>query len=49
MFCYAGVQWGRSEPIFGMVLPAKGKPPYVVPGFEEARAWELIRFDKPCA
>ena len=46
MFYYAGVQWGRSERMFGMILPAKGEPAYVVPGFEEARARELIRFGK---
>ena len=46
MYYYTGVRWGLSERMFGMVLPAKGDIAYVVPGFEEARARELIRFGK---
>lgn len=46
MYYYAGVRWGLSERMFGMVIPAKGDIAYVVPGFEEARARELIRFGK---
>ena len=41
---FTGVRWGRSERMFGMVLPAKGEPAYVVPAFEEMRAKELIKF-----
>jgi Xaa-Pro dipeptidase len=44
MFYYAGIRWGRSERMFGMVLPSGGEPVYIVPGFEEGRARELIRF-----
>ena len=38
-----GVRWGRSERTFAVVLPAKGEPAWVLPGFEEMRARELIR------
>jgi len=46
MYYYTGVRWSLSERMFGMVLPAKSEIAYVVPGFEEARARELIRFGK---
>jgi len=46
MYYYTGIHWGLSERMFGMVLPAQGEIAYVVPGFEEARARELIRFGK---
>ncbi len=44
---YAGVPWHRSERVFGMLLPQRGKPVFVCPGFEEARAQSEIegRFD----
>jgi len=44
LFYYTGVRWGASERMFGFVLPAKGDPAFVVPGFEEDRARELIKF-----
>jgi Xaa-Pro dipeptidase len=37
-----GVRWGRSERTFAVVLPARGEPAYILPGFEEMRARELI-------
>ena len=37
-----GVRWGRSERTFAVVVPEKGGPAYVLPGFEEMRARELI-------
>lgn len=37
-----GVRWGRSERTFSLVLPQNGEPAYVLPGFEEMRARELI-------
>ena len=37
-----GVRWGRSERCFAVVLTPKGDPAYVLPGFEEMRARELI-------
>jgi len=38
-----GVRWGKSERTFAVVIPAKGGPVWVLPGFEEMRARELIR------
>ena len=38
-----GVRWGKSERTFAVVLPLKGEPVWVLPGFEEMRARELIR------
>jgi len=37
-----GVRWGKSERSFIVVIPAKGDPVWVLPGFEEMRARELI-------
>jgi Xaa-Pro dipeptidase len=42
MLYLTGVRWGRSERTFAVVLPEKGEPVYVLPGFEELRARELI-------
>jgi Xaa-Pro dipeptidase len=44
MFYFTGTRWGKSERTFAMVLPARGEPAWIVPGFEEARAREVIRF-----
>jgi Xaa-Pro dipeptidase len=43
MMWLTGVRWGKSERTFVVVLPAKGEPVWVLPGFEEMRARELIR------
>ncbi len=43
MVYLTGVRWGRSERTFAAVIPAEGEPSYVLPGFEEMRARELIR------
>src|SRR5882672_10787190 len=42
MFYFTGVRWGLSERPFLAVIPAKGEPAWVTPGFEEQRARELI-------
>src|SRR5207237_207224 len=42
MFYFTGVRWGLSERPFVAVIPAKGDLAWVSPGFEEARARELI-------
>jgi Xaa-Pro dipeptidase len=42
MFYLTGVRWGKSERTFAVVLPATGEPVWVLPGFEEMRARELI-------
>jgi Xaa-Pro dipeptidase len=43
MFYLTGVRWGKSERTFAVVLPVNGGPVWVLPGFEEMRARELIR------
>ncbi len=43
MFYYTGVRWGNSERTFAVVIPARGELAWVTPGFEEARARELIK------
>ena len=42
MMYLTGVRWGRSERTFSVVVPLKGDVAYVLPGFEELRARELI-------
>ena len=42
MMYFTGVRWGKSERTFAVVLPVKGEPVWVLPGFEEGRARELI-------
>jgi Xaa-Pro dipeptidase len=42
MMYLTGVRWGKSERSFLVVIPAKGEPAFVLPGFEEMRARELI-------
>ena len=43
MFYFTGVRWGNSERTFAVVIPACGELAWVTPGFEEARARELIK------
>jgi Xaa-Pro dipeptidase len=43
MLYLTGVRWGRSERTFAVAIPQKGGPFWVLPGFEEMRARELIR------
>jgi len=42
MLYLTGVRWGRSERTFALVVPLKGNLGFVLPGFEEMRARELI-------
>ena len=42
MMYLTGVRWGRSERSFVLVLPQKGQLAFVLPGFEEMRARELV-------
>jgi len=44
MAYYTNVRWGLSERPFVLVMPAKGDLAWISPGFEEARARELIKF-----
>jgi Xaa-Pro dipeptidase len=46
MMYLTGVRWGRSERTFAVVIPAEGDPGWVVAGFEEMRARELIHVGK---
>jgi Xaa-Pro dipeptidase len=39
---FTGLQWGISERLLALVLPAKGKAFLVAPRFEEARAMEQL-------
>jgi Xaa-Pro dipeptidase len=39
---FAGIKWWPSERTFAMVLPAGGKPLFVCPAFEQARAIEQL-------
>jgi Xaa-Pro dipeptidase len=39
---FSNINWGLSERLFAMILPAKGDPFYVCPAFEAARAQEQI-------
>ena len=42
LYYFTGVTWSLSERPFLAVLPAQGEPGWVCPGFEEARARELV-------
>ncbi|MGH9515314.1 MAG: M24 family metallopeptidase [Terriglobales bacterium] len=39
---FAGIKWWPSERTFAMLLPANGKPFFVCPAFEQARALEQL-------
>ena len=39
---FAGVRWSGGERLLAMVLTREGEPAWVAPGFEKARAQELI-------
>src|SRR3989441_12039791 len=43
MFYFTGMQWGTSERMFAVVIPARGDIAWVCPKFEEERARELIK------
>ncbi|MDH4063310.1 MAG: Xaa-Pro peptidase family protein [Acidobacteriota bacterium] len=45
LFYFTGVRWGLSERPFVCVIPARGDLGWVCPGFEEARARELVTGD----
>jgi Xaa-Pro dipeptidase len=44
MLYFTNVRWGLSERPFLLIIPAKGELAWISPGFEEARARELIKF-----
>ncbi len=39
---FTDMRWWQSERFFGVIVPAKGQPFFVVPAFEEGRAREQI-------
>src|SRR6185295_1599829 len=39
---FTGIRWGNSERLFAIVIPQKGNPYLVCPGFEEDRAREQL-------
>src|SRR5579862_633329 len=43
---FTGVNWGRSERLFAMVLPRNGDPQFIAPKFEEGRALEQVGSQK---
>jgi Xaa-Pro aminopeptidase len=44
LYYFTGIRWGMSERLLGLVLPREGQPIIVVPGFEEGRLRERLRF-----
>lgn len=43
---FTGSSWGRSERLFGMILPKNGNPQFIAPKFEETRAAEQVGKEK---
>jgi Xaa-Pro dipeptidase len=44
LYYFTGIRWGVSERLLGVVIPRTGQPIVVVPGFEEGRMREKLRF-----
>src|SRR5215468_5051079 len=44
LYYFTGVRWWPSERLLGLVIPQKGQPVVVCPGFEEGRFREQLRF-----
>jgi Xaa-Pro dipeptidase len=44
LYYFTGIRWGMSERLLALVLPREGPPIMVVPGFEEGRLREKLRF-----
>jgi Xaa-Pro dipeptidase len=42
LYYFTGIRWGLSERLLGLVIPSKGDPILVVPGFEEGRMREKL-------
>jgi len=41
---FSGIQWGKSERMMAVVIPAKGEIAYICPAFEQERLSEQILF-----
>lgn len=44
LYYYTGIRWGTSERLLGLMIPRAGQPIVVVPGFEEGRMREKLRY-----
>ena len=44
LYYFTGVRWWPSERLLGVLVPQKGQPIVVCPGFEEGRFREQLRF-----
>ena len=44
LYYFTGIHWGLSERLLGLVIPLSGEPILVVPGFEEGRLREKLKF-----
>src|SRR5260370_84443 len=44
LYYFTGIRWGISERLLALVLPRTGDPIVIVPGFEEGRLREKLRF-----
>ncbi|HYU52118.1 MAG TPA: Xaa-Pro peptidase family protein, partial [Gemmatimonadaceae bacterium] len=42
MTYFAGIDWGRSERLFALILPQTGKPVVIAPAFEQQRAEDQV-------
>jgi len=44
LYYFTGIRWQTSERLLGLLLPRTGDPILIVPGFEEGRLREKLRF-----
>jgi Xaa-Pro dipeptidase len=44
LYYFTGVRWWASERLLGLLIPSRGEPLVVCPGFEEGRFREQLRF-----
>src|SRR6266404_297058 len=44
LYYFTGVRWWPSERLLGLMIPQKGEPLVVCPGFEEARFREQLKY-----
>jgi Xaa-Pro dipeptidase len=44
LYYFTGIHWGLSERLLSLVIPRTGQPILVVPGFEEGRLRERLKF-----
>ena len=42
MAYFSGIEWGRSERLFALILPQSGKGIVIAPGFEKGRAADQV-------